>query len=158
MGEVYLARDTQLAREVAVKTLPAGLAVSDERKRRFLQEARAASALNHPGIVTIFDISRSGEVDYIVMEYVRGRRLDHVFGKRGLGVQESIRYALQLADSLAKAHAAGIIHRDLKPGNIMVTEDGLVKILDFGLAKLGDAKEIGEDDATRTVPANEGPH
>ena len=163
MGEVYKARDTQLGREVAIKTLPASRVASEERKRRFLQEARAASALNHPGIVTIFDISRSGEVDYIVMEYVRGRTLDRVIGKQGLGVQESIRYALQIADSLVKAHAAGIIHRDLKPGNIMVTEDGLVKILDFGLAKLGEVEAIGEDDGTRSIhdterPAHPGRH
>ena len=157
MGEVYKARDTQLGREVAIKTLPASRVSSEERKRRFLQEARAASALNHPGIVTIFDISRSGEVDYIVMEYVRGRTLDRLIGKQGLGVQESIRYALQIADSLVKAHAAGIIHRDLKPGNIMVTDDGIVKILDFGLAKLGEVEAIGQDEATRSIRMQNGP-
>jgi len=112
MGEVYKARDTQLGREVAIKTLPSARTGNEERKRRFLQEARAASALNHPGIVTIHDISRSGDIDYIVMEYVRGRTLDRVIGKHGLGVQESIRYALQIADALSKAHAAGIVHRD----------------------------------------------
>ena len=158
MGEVYKARDTQLGREVAIKTLPASRVANEENKRRFLQEARAASALNHPGIVTIHDISRSGEVDYIVMEYVRGRTLDRVIGKHGLGVQESIRYALQMADALARAHAAGIIHRDLKPGNIMVTDDGLVKILDFGLAKLGEVEAIGEGDATRTIRMQNSPH
>ena len=158
MGEVYKARDTELGREVAIKTIASHRAGSDERKRRFLQEARAASALNHPGIVTIHDISRSGEVDYIVMEYVRGRTLDRVIGKHGLGVQEAIRYALQIADALARARAAGIIHRDLKPGNIMITDDDQVKILDFGVAKLGEPEEISEHDTTRTVRGGHGPH
>ena len=157
MGEVYKARDTQLGRDVAIKTIVSNRAGSDERKRRFLQEARAASALNHPGIVTIHDISRSGELDYIVMEYVRGRTLDRVIGKHGLGVQESIRYALQLADAIDKAHAAGIVHRDLKPGNIMITDDGLVKILDFGLAKLRDIEEVAEDGETLSVQLQRSP-
>jgi eukaryotic-like serine/threonine-protein kinase len=158
MGEVYKARDTLLGREVAIKTILSRRAGNDERKRRLLQEARAASALNHPGIVTVHDISRSGEIDYIVMEYVRGRTLDRVAGKHGLGIQESVRYALQIADALARAHAAGIVHRDLKPGNIMITEEGQVKILDFGLAKLEEWEEIGKDDATRTVHAGAGLH
>src|SRR5262245_15220305 len=98
MGEVYRARDAQLGREVAIKTISPKLASNEERKRRFLQEARAASALNHPSIVTIHDINRSGEVDYIVMEYVRGHRLDRVIGKQGIGVQKAIRYAIQIAD------------------------------------------------------------
>jgi eukaryotic-like serine/threonine-protein kinase len=151
MGEVYKARDVHLGREVAIKTIASKRAVNDERRQRFLQEARAASALNHPGIVTIYDISRSGEVDYIVMEYVRGRTLDRVIGKHGLGVQEAIRYALQIADALSRAHTAGIVHRDLKPANIMITDDGLVKILDFGLAKLGDIEEVAAGDATLTI-------
>lgn len=152
MGEVYLARDEQLGREVAIKTLPAS-SLGEESRQRFLREARAASALNHPGIVTIHDISRSGEVDYMVMEYVRGRTLSALIGRRGLGVRETIRYALQITDALGNAHAAGIIHRDLKPGNIMVTDDGLVKVLDFGLAKIGETEGFGEPDATRTLGA-----
>lgn len=152
MGEVYLARDEQLGREVAIKTLPAS-SLGEESRQRFLREARAASALNHPGIVTIHDINRSGDVDYMVMEYVRGRTLSALIGRRGLGVRDCIRYALQITDALAKAHAAGIIHRDLKPGNIMVTDDGMVKVLDFGLAKIGETEEVGESDATRTLGA-----
>jgi serine/threonine-protein kinase len=153
MGEVYRARDTQLGREVAIKTISPALASNEDRKRRFLVEARAASALNHPGIVTIHDVSRSGDIDYIVMEYVRGRTLDRVIGHQGIGVQEAIRYAIQIADALARAHAAHIVHRDLKPGNIMVADDGQVKILDFGLAKLGEASETtGLQTLTLTMP------
>ena len=161
MGEVYRARDTLLGREVAIKTVSPKLASNEELKRRFLQEARAASALNHPGIVTIHDISRSGEIDYMVMEYVRGRTLDRVIGKNGIGPQEAIRYAIQIADALAKAHAAHIIHRDLKPGNIMVTDEGQVKVLDFGLAKLGATLEpttAGEPDGITTVRLPESGH
>lgn len=158
MGEVYRARDTQLGREVAIKTLPDERAGNQERRRRLFQEARAASALNHPGIVTIFDISRSGDVDYIVMEYVRGRTLHEVIGKRGLGIQESVDLALQIADALAEAHAAGILHRDLKPGNIMVTGEGRVKILDFGLARFDEAEPIGVDDSTLVARVDGIPH
>ena len=95
----------------------------------------AASALNHPNIITIYEINSEDDIDYIVMEYVRGATLSSILKKRTLGLDEAVRYCVQIADALTKAHAAGIIHRDLKPGNIMITEDGLVKVLDFGLAK-----------------------
>src|SRR6058998_2138671 len=138
MGEVYKARDTRLGREVAIKVLPADRMADEERKRRFIQEARAASALNHPNIVTIYDISQAGGADFLVMEYVRGKTIDQLIGRNGMRVSEALRCAIQIADALAKAHAAGIVHRDLKPGNVMVNEDGAVKVLDFGLAKLAE--------------------
>ncbi len=136
MGVVYKARDAHLDRTVAIKVLPAEAMADPERKRRFVQEARAASALNHPGIVQIYDINSDGGVDFIVMEYVEGKTLDRRIGRKGLRIGEALKYGVQVADALAAAHAAWIVHRDLKPANIMVTETGLVKVLDFGLAKL----------------------
>jgi len=144
MGEVYKARDPRLGREVAIKVLPAERMADEERKRRFIQEARAASALNHPNIITIYDISQAGGVDFLVMEYVRGKTIDQLIGRHGMRVSEALRCATQIADALAKAHAAGIVHRDLKPGNLMVNEDGAVKVLDFGLAKLTEPGESEE--------------
>ncbi len=136
MGVVYKARDTHLDRPVAIKVLPAEAVANPERKRRFVQEAKAASALNHPNIITIYDIDTTNGVDFIAMEFVPGKALDSLLGRKGLSLGEALRYAVQIADALAKAHGAGIVHRDLKPGNIMVTDEGLVKVLDFGLAKL----------------------
>jgi serine/threonine protein kinase/Tol biopolymer transport system component len=136
MGAVYKARDTRLDRFVALKILPAERMADLDRRRRFIQEAKAASALNHPNIVTIYDIGEAEGVHFIAMEYVEGRTLDGLIGKKGLPLAEALGLAVQIADGLGKAHGAGIIHRDLKPANIMVTGDGLVKILDFGLAKL----------------------
>jgi Tol biopolymer transport system component/predicted Ser/Thr protein kinase len=139
MGEVYRARDTRLGREVALKVLPTDQAGDEERRARLVKEARAASALNHPNIVTIHEIDRENEVDFIVMEYVQGRTLDALIPRQGLRVGEALRIAIPLADALSAAHGAGIVHRDLKPANVMVTPDGLVKVLDFGLAKLTQA-------------------
>ena len=136
MGVVYKARDTHLDRFVALKVLPPEKVADPERKRRFVQEAKAASALNHPNIVVVQDISSDAGVDFIAMEYVPGRTLDQLIGRRGLGLNEALKYAIQMAAALARAHAAGIVHRDLKPSNVMVDEHGLVKVLDFGLAKL----------------------
>jgi eukaryotic-like serine/threonine-protein kinase len=136
MGVVYKARDTHLDRTVAIKVLPAQAVADQERKRRFIQEAKAASALNHPNIIDIHDINSDAGVDFIVMEHVAGKTLDRRIGRKGLRIGETLKYAVQIADALAAAHAAGIVHRDLKPANIMVTETGLVKVLDFGLAKL----------------------
>ena len=145
MGVVYKAKDTHLDRFVAIKVLPPDAVADNERTRRFVQEAKAASALKHPNIVTIHDIARADEVDFTVMEYVEGQTLDGMIPRGGMKLRDVIRVARQAADALAKAHAAGIVHRDLKPSNIMVTRDGLVKILDFGLAKLGVAQaERGE--------------
>ena len=136
MGEVYKARDTHLDRFVALKVLRSDLVANPERTRRFIQEAKAAPALNHPNIVTIYDIARDGSADYIAMEYVEGRPLDQLIARGGMKLSELLHYAIPAADALAKAHASGIVHRDLKPSNIMITGDRRVKVLDFGLAKL----------------------
>jgi serine/threonine protein kinase len=136
MGVVYKARDTHLDRFVAIKVLPPEKVADPERKRRFVQEAKAASALNHPNIITVHDISQADGVTFIAMQCVEGKALDQLIGRKGLRLNDALRYAAQIAGALAKAHAAGIVHRDLKPSNIMVTCDGLVKVLDFGLAKL----------------------
>jgi Tol biopolymer transport system component len=136
MGEVYRARDTRLGREVAIKVLPAERMADEGRKRRFVQEARAASALNHPNIVTIYEIESAEGVDFIVMEYAAGQTLDGLIPKHGMGLAEALRLAIPIADALACAHAHGIVHRDLKPANVIVTREGVVKVLDFGLAKL----------------------
>jgi len=153
MGAVYKALDTRLERPVALKILPAEKMSDPDRRRRFTQEAKAASALNHPHIVTIYDIGESDGTYYIAMEYVEGQTLDRLIGRKGMPLGEALGFAIQIADGLGKAHAAGIIHRDLKPFNVMVTPDGLVKILDFGLAKLVENVEPGSDaGATMTMP------
>jgi serine/threonine protein kinase len=136
MGEVYRARDTRLNRIVAIKVLRADRGSDSSSRQRFFQEAQAASALNHPNIITIHDVVTSGGNDLIVMECVVGKTLGDLIPRGGLRIPQAINYAVQLADALTVAHHAGIIHRDLKPGNIMVTDRGLLKILDFGLAKL----------------------
>jgi eukaryotic-like serine/threonine-protein kinase len=136
MGEVWRARDTRLQRDVAVKVLPAELSSDQSRLKRFEKEARSASALNHPNIVTIYDIGSSDSVSYIAMEFVDGKTLREVLFTGPLPIKRVLPIAVQIAEGLARAHEAGIVHRDLKPENVMVTKDGLVKILDFGLAKL----------------------
>ena len=157
MGVVSLARDTRLGRQVALKILRPDAIHSHDRKQRFLQEARTVSSLNHPNIVTIYDIETVGEVDLIVMEYVRGRPLDDVIGRRGLTLAQTLRYGVQIARALEAAHEAGIIHRDLKPANIMVSESGAIKILDFGLAKITQ-RDSGDGAAAATDAAFGGPH
>jgi len=152
MGEVYKARDTRLNRTVAIKAVPRSLSDRADLRRRFVQEAKAASALNHPNIITIYDILNDNGRDFIVMEYVEGKTLDQLIPRRGMKLNEVLKYAIQIADALAKAQAAGIIHRDLKPGNMMVGEGGLVKVLDFGLAKLTERLQIGEEESTRSIP------
>ena len=136
-------------RDVAIKVLSADLAGDAERRKRFEQEARAASSLNHPNIVTIYDIGATGDVVYIAMELIEGRTLRDFQNEGPLPTKRLLDVAFQIADGLAKAHAAGIVHRDLKPENIMVTRDGVVKILDFGLVKLLPREDgMGEDSAT----------
>lgn len=136
MGEVYRARDTKLGRDVAIKVLRAELSQDPDRLKRFEQEARSASALNHPNIITIHDIDQHQSTPYIAMEYVEGKTLREVLSEGPLPTRKLLKLATQMADGLAKAHSAGLVHRDIKPENVMVTDDGFVKILDFGLAKL----------------------
>ena len=136
MGEVYRARDTKLGRIIALKVLPDRLSGDSERLRRFEQEARLASSLNHPNIVTIFDVGQVDHVHYIAMELVEGQTLRTLLRTDPPSMQRALELGAQIADGLAKAHAAGIVHRDLKPENVMVTRDGFAKVLDFGLGKL----------------------
>src|SRR5882762_900609 len=136
MGEVYLAEDTRLHRKVALKILPADLASNKDRMRRFIQEAQAAAALNHPNIATIHEIGESDGVNFIAMEFVEGVTLREKIHQERTELRKLLQFLQHAAEGLAKAHTAGIVHRDLKPDNIMVTRDGHAKILDFGLAKL----------------------
>jgi len=135
MGAVYHAYDTQLHRPVALKILPAEYASDPERRSRLLREARVASALNHPNIVSIYEVGSDNGVDFIAMELVEGKSLGKIIPANGMPPGKVLGYAVQIASGLAKAHAAGVVHRDLKPGNIMLSHDGLVKLLDFGLAR-----------------------
>jgi eukaryotic-like serine/threonine-protein kinase len=153
MGVVYEALDGHLDRRVALKILPPDKIVNGARKQRFIQEAKAASALNHPNIVTIYEIGAEDGVDYIAMELVAGQTLEELLAKRRLKLNEVLKLAVQIADALASAHAAGIVHRDVKPANLMVNNNGLVKVLDFGLAKLTDKAEITEEDETQVAQA-----
>jgi eukaryotic-like serine/threonine-protein kinase len=161
MGVVYKARDTHLDRLVAIKVLPPEKVADADRKRRFVLEAKSASALNHPNIITIYDIASDQGSDFIAMEYVPGKALNQLIARRRLSLDEALKYAIQIADALGAAHAAGIIHRDLKPENVMVSgapeHSGPVKVLDFGLAKLIDRADgtedttIGPDEAQTTA-------
>ena len=151
MGEVYRARDSRLGRDVAIKVLPADVASHPERVKRFEKEARAASALNHPNLVTVHDIGNSDGVEYIAMELVEGRTLREMLADGPLAPRTFLSVGAQVADGLARAHAAGIVHRDLKPENVMVTRDGFAKILDFGLAKLVEVEGPGHTTKAPTV-------
>jgi Tol biopolymer transport system component/predicted Ser/Thr protein kinase len=155
MGVVYRAHDTHLDRPVAIKVLPSERVSDLGRKHRFAQEAKAASALNHPNIITIHDISSDQAVDFIAMEYVAGKALDQVIGNKRVPLRDTLKYAVQIAEALTAAHQAGIVHRDLKPANIMVTEKGLVKVLDFGLAKLTELAEAAGDATVTLEPRTE---
>jgi len=135
MGEVYRATDTKLGRDVALKVLPAGMAAHADRLERFRREAKALAALDHPGIVTVFSVEEAEGVHFLTMQLVDGQPLDRIIPEGGMPVQRVLDIAHALADALAAAHDKGIVHRDLKPANVMVTADGRVKVLDFGLAK-----------------------
>jgi serine/threonine protein kinase len=150
MGEVYKARDTRLRRLVALKLLSSVRIADAEWRRRFLVEAQAASQLNHPNIITIYDISEENGVLSIAMEYVVGVTLERAIGSHDLSSDSLLRYATEIADALASAHSAGIIHRDLKPADIMINEDGRVKLLDFGLAKFIDCPNRANETATES--------
>src|SRR5436853_1889812 len=138
MGEVYLAQDTKLDRKVALKILPADVAAHPDRMKRFVQEAKAASALNHPNIITIYEIDETDSGHFIATEFIDGETLSGRELRAPLKLGESLDIATQIASALAAAHAAGIVHRDIKPENVMLRHDGIVKVLDFGLAKLTD--------------------
>src|ERR1035441_6231850 len=153
MGEIYKAQDTHLNRFVAIKVLSGGTSGDPERRRRFIQEAQAASALNHPNIITIYDVLSQDGMALMVMEYIAGSTLDVLIPREGMSVGKVLDCAVQMASALEAAHAAGIVHRDLKPGNVMVTGTGLVKILDFGLAKLT-APPMMVDENDATLPLN----
>jgi serine/threonine-protein kinase len=153
MGEVYLAKDRSLDRKVAIKILPSRLTGDKDRLRRFKQEARAASALNHPNIITIHEIGEEGGSDFIAMEYVEGRTLRKHLTKSGTSIAELLNVVIQAAEALAAAHGAGIIHRDNKPENIKVRADGYVKVLDFGLAKLSEPSPSPQSPASDSQPS-----
>jgi tetratricopeptide (TPR) repeat protein/tRNA A-37 threonylcarbamoyl transferase component Bud32 len=156
MGQVWKARDSILEREVALKVLPPQHIDDPERKDRLFREAKSASALNHPNIVTIYEINSEQGVDFIAMEYVVGETLATLIHRGTLTVDAAVRLAIQAADGVGRAHRAGIVHRDLKPGNIMVTDEGLVKVLDFGLAKAWAPARVAVDDVTRMASTQVG--
>src|SRR5437867_2196242 len=163
MGEVYLAQDRTLERSVALKILSPELVRSEERVRRFVQEAKSASSLNHPNIVTIYEIGQdsvrpggidpypgSGSVQFISMELISGKTLGAKIHDEKTDLRTLLGYLAPAAEGVAKAHTAGIVHRDLKPGNIMVSDDGFAKVLDFGLAKLTERR--GQEGDQSTAP------
>src|SRR5207248_2425985 len=141
MGEVYLAQDTELDRKVALKILPAEVASQRDRMERFVREAKSAAALNHPNIAHIYEIGKSDGVNFMAMEFIDGQTFGDVIQSE-TDLRKLVLYLQRVAEGLSKAHAAGIVHRDLKPDNIMVTRDGHVKILDFGIAKLIEAQTL----------------
>src|SRR5271154_6931865 len=148
MGEVYRARDTKLGRDVALKMLPAEMALDPERLARFRREAKALAQLDHPNIITIYAVEECDGIHFLTMQLVEGLPLDRLIPQGGLPVERIFEIAGALGDALAAAHEKGIVHRDLKPANVMVSNDGRVKILDFGLAK--DVRAANLDDATMT--------
>jgi serine/threonine protein kinase len=156
MGVVYKAHDTHLGRLVAIKVLPPDKITDAVRQQRFIQEAKAASGLNHPAIVTIHDIRSDAAMDFIVMEYVEGKTLDDLIQSKGLRPAQALRYSVQIAEAMAQAHRAGVLHRDLKPSNIIVTAEDRIKILDFGLAKLFEGAKSVDDAPTVTGSLTDG--
>ncbi len=159
MGEIYLARDTtELERLVAVKVLPAKTASDPERMRRFVQEAKTASSLNHPNIITVYEIGEADSSKFIATEYIEGETLRQKMSRSRLSLREALDVALQVASALAAAHKAGVVHRDIKPENVMVRGDGIVKVLDFGIAKLTERHPLTADtEAPTRALVNTGP-
>ena len=150
MGEVYRARDTRLSRDVAIKVLPLHMAHDPDARARFEREAHAVAALNHPHIVTIFSIEEADGVRFLTMELVEGRTLDQMIPRGGVSLAQFFDIAIALADALAAAHRKHLTHRDLKPANVMVSDDGRVKVLDFGLAR--SAEPVHLDESETVVP------
>ena len=155
MGVVYRAHDERLDRDVALKVLPPGTLGDENARSRFRKEALTLSKLNHPNIETVFDFDTQDEMDFLVMELIPGTTLDQKLGARGLPEKEVLRLGQQLAGALAAAHEQGIIHRDLKPGNLSLTPDGRLKILDFGLARL--LQPVSDSAITDSLSATRGP-
>ena len=153
MGEVYRARDSRLGRDVALKVLPAGVAADAERLARFEHEARIVAGLNHPNIVTLYSVEDEDGIRFLTMELVEGHGLERQVTPGGLSIARVIELGVALADALAAAHDKGVVHRDLKPANVMVTNDGRVKVLDFGLAKLADSRTDLEAAQAETIGA-----
>src|SRR5947207_605183 len=156
MGEVYLAADTKLDRKVALKLLPAEFTQDEDRVRRFVQEAKAASALNHPNIITIYEIGEVDGTHFIATEFIEGHTMRQIMATR-MPLGAMIEIAIQIASALGAASAAGIVHRDIKPENVMVRPDGLVKVLDFGLAKLTERRATVNEDAPTAFQAKTDP-
>jgi serine/threonine-protein kinase len=148
MGEVYAAEDTRLHRRVAVKILPKAMAEDPARRARFEREATAVAALSHPNIVTVHSVERAEDVHFITMELVEGKRLSEILPRHGLPLARFFELAIPLADAVAAAHRAGVVHRDLKPDNILVTNDGRLKVLDFGLAKMDGGTKPSDTEAS----------
>jgi Tol biopolymer transport system component/predicted Ser/Thr protein kinase len=155
MGVVYKARDTHLGRLVAIKILPPERVADADRKRRFVQEAKSASTLNHPHIITIYDVESTDQVCFIAMEYVKGKTMRQLIPPNGMPPGEALKYAVQIADALAALHAKGIVHRDLKPTNVMLGEGAVVKVLDFGLVKLTEWLTGAEEGTPSTMEQTE---
>src|ERR1044071_4137465 len=155
MGEVYWARDLKLNRIVALKILPAEFAPDEKRMQRFIQEAQTASALNHPNIVTVFEIDDDHQPPYIASEFIDGETLRERLRRELVNVNETIEFAIQITSALVAAHEAGIVHRDIKPENVMIRRDGIVKLLDFGIAKVVDGRQSIID---REAPTRLGMH
>src|SRR5438132_1680413 len=153
MGEVYLAHDTKLDRRVALKILPADVAAHPDRMKRFVQEARAASALNHPNIITIYEIDETDSGHFIATEFIDGETLGHHIRSAPMRLGDVLDVGLQIASALSAAHTAGIVHRDIKPENVMLRTDGIVKVLDFGLAKLSEPPAVAGGPAVDTEAA-----
>ena len=153
MGAVYRAHDLHLDRRVALKVLPQSQPLHRDHERRLVQEARAASALNHPGIITIYDVNTADGITYIAMEYLTGQTLARLIGPKGLPVLDALGYAVAIADAVSAAHVLGIVHRDLKPANVMITDSGQVKVLDFGLARVSEAGSSAAGMAIATMSA-----
>ncbi|MHC4992502.1 MAG: serine/threonine-protein kinase, partial [Planctomycetota bacterium] len=157
MGVVYLGRDTRLERDVAIKAIPPELAVDTGRLQRFEREARMLAALNHPGIAAIYGVEADEGSTFLVLEYVEGESLADVLRDRPLTVEEALGIGRQIAEAMAAAHDKGIIHRDLKPGNVVVGEDGAVKVLDFGLARADDDDEASSSGSDPSAPTVQSP-